>query len=326
MGGVLVVALLVLGTYPYLSGSRASEGVVENPVGRDLMTRPAPRDSRSSDAFGYVTSGVLNRSVPRQLTVSHRFEQTHTLTYARHRVRSGESLWSIARQYGHRVFTIVSANYDRLRTRRVLPTGITLRIPNRDGVLITLHRGQTLWDLTRSYGVEQERILRFNGLENGRNLRAGQKLFIPDAHPVNPYRYRLHREGSHPLAWPVGPARRNVSSRYGMRHHPVYDRPIKHTGIDIAAQYGVAVLAADAGRVSHVGRIRGYGRVIVLRHDGGLKTVYAHLSQTLVRKGQFVQQGQRIGQAGSSGLTTGVNLHFEVRRHGVTKNPLKFLP
>lgn len=326
---VLLLALLVLlGTYPYLPGSEASDRSVENPIGHDLMTaaQPPPHDADAETPFNHVTASELNRQVPEERSVTHRFEQTHTLEFVEHTVERGESLWSIARRYGHRTFTVVSANYDRLKHRDVLPTGLTLRIPNRDGILVTLRRGQTLWDLTRSYQVKDERILRFNGIQDGNSLRAGQQLFVPGAHPVNPYKYRLFQAGQHPLAWPVGPARRNVSSRFGMRDHPVYDRRLKHTGIDVAAHYGVAVLAAGAGTVSHVGRIKGYGRVVVLRHEGGLKTVYAHLSRTLVRRGQFVQQGQRIAQTGSSGLTTGVNLHFEVRERGVPKNPLKFLP
>lgn len=322
--GLFLALLFLLGAYPYMSNIEASDPSVENPVGRDLMTRSTPEETR--DPFGHVTTEELNRRVPDERTTTHRFGQTKTLNFVEHTVQQGQTLWSIARQYGHRTYTIVSANYDRLKHRDYLPTGIKLRIPNRDGILITLHRGQTLWDLTRTYQVKRELILRFNEIESGRSLRAGQKLFIPEAHPVNPYKYRLFQEGQNPLAWPVGPARRNVSSGFGMRNHPVYDRRIKHTGIDIAAQFGVAVLAAEAGTVTHVGRIKGYGRVIVLKHEGGLKTVYAHLSRTLVKDGQFVQQGQRIGQTGSSGLTTGVNLHFEVRRSNVPKNPLKFLP
>lgn len=333
LAALAAVMVLSGGAYPYLNGSEASESASpDDPVGRDLLVGDQGNAGSNTDSpehespLNYMTTATLNQTVPRQLNVHHTFNQTRRLDYVKHRVRRGESLWSIAQRYGRETFTVVSANFDRLKHRDYLPEGIELRIPNRDGVLTELNPGQTLWDLSRSYRVEAETILAFNGVEDAGSLRAGEKLFVPGAHPVNPYRYRLFEQGSHPLGWPVGPARRNVSSKFGMRHHPVHKRRMRHTGIDIAARRGVAVLAAEAGRVHHAGRIRGYGKVIVLKHPNGLKTVYAHLSQAMVRRGQYVQQGQRIGQTGSSGLTTGVNLHFEVRENGAAKDPLEYIP
>ncbi len=98
-----------------------------------------------------------------------------------------------------------------------------------------------------------------------------------------------------------------------------------HQGIDIAAPVGTPVRAAAAGRVIFAGRMRGYGRIIIIQHDHRYVTVYAHDSRNWVRAGQMVSRGQIIGTVGRSGHTTGANLHFEVRHNNVASNPLLYL-
>lgn len=106
--------------------------------------------------------------------------------------------------------------------------------------------------------------------------------------------------------WPLDQVA--VTSRFGERGGA------RHEGIDLRARIGTQVRAAEAGRVVYAGnQIRGYGRLIVIRHADGLATVYAHHSQLLVKKGQFVKKGQKIGFSGKSGTTSGPHLHFEVR-------------
>ncbi len=99
-----------------------------------------------------------------------------------------------------------------------------------------------------------------------------------------------------------------------------------HEGVDIAAPAGTPVLAAAAGQVIFVGRMRGYGNLVILQHQNHFVSVYAHDSANLVREGQMVSQGQVIGRVGRSGRTTGANLHFEVRYNNVARNPLLYLP
>ncbi len=99
-----------------------------------------------------------------------------------------------------------------------------------------------------------------------------------------------------------------------------------HEGVDIAAPVGTPVRAAAAGRVIFVGRMRGYGNIVIVQHDRCYVTVYAHDSCNLVREGQAVKRGQVIGKVGRTGHTTGANLHFEVRRYNVATNPLAYLP
>ena len=115
-----------------------------------------------------------------------------------------------------------------------------------------------------------------------------------------------------------------ISSRFGMRHHPVLRFTRLHAGIDFAAPPGTPILAAGAGRVIEAGRNGGYGRWVKIGHEGGLATGYAHLSRIApgVRRSARVRQGQVIGYVGSSGLSTGPHLHFELHRNGRPVDPL----
>lgn len=99
-----------------------------------------------------------------------------------------------------------------------------------------------------------------------------------------------------------------------------------HDGIDIAAPVGTPVHAAAAGRVIYAGRIRGYGNVVIVQHADHYATVYGHNSINKVHQGQNVLRGQVISKVGTTGRTTGPNLHFEVRRDNVASNPLRYLP
>ena len=124
------------------------------------------------------------------------------------------------------------------------------------------------------------------------------------------------RGGSGRLAYPtVG----GIISPFGMR----WGRP--HLGVDIAANHGSPVVAAEAGTVLRAGYQGGYGLRLDINHGGGVVTRYAHLSSTAVKVGQKVERGQFIGRAGSTGNTTGPHLHFEVMVNGAHKNPVLFI-
>ncbi|CAI8166926.1 MAG: Murein DD-endopeptidase MepM [Synechococcus sp. CC9902] len=106
-----------------------------------------------------------------------------------------------------------------------------------------------------------------------------------------------------------------VSSDFGMRVHPVHGRWLMHNGRDYAAPTGTPVVAALAGTVVRSGWIGGYGLTVELQHSRPRRrTLYAHLSELAVKPGQMVRQGQQIGRVGSTGISTGPHLHFELRR------------
>lgn len=119
------------------------------------------------------------------------------------------------------------------------------------------------------------------------------------------------------LLWP---ASGSVSSSFGPRGNA------HHDGIDIAAPEGTPIRAALDGSVAYVGALRGYGKVVILAHDDGLTTVYAHNSKNLVSHGARVPRGAVIASVGQTGRTTGPNLHFEVRKNNQARDPLVFLP
>lgn len=126
------------------------------------------------------------------------------------------------------------------------------------------------------------------------------------------------------LAWPL--EQREISSPFGMRFHPVFKTKAMHTGIDIRAPKGTPVKAAGDGLVLYAGWLRGYGQIVIIDHGKGISTVYAHQSQINVQEGDRVKTGTVIGRVGSSGVSTGPHLHFEVRIQGKAQNPLSYLP
>ncbi len=111
---------------------------------------------------------------------------------------------------------------------------------------------------------------------------------------------------------------------FGMRMHPILKRYKRHEGLDINTDRGTPVFAPGKGKVIFVGRRGGYGLAIEIDHGFGYKTFYAHLSKSLVKKGQHVTRGDLIAKTGNSGLSSGPHLHYEVRHNGVKLNPVDF--
>jgi murein DD-endopeptidase MepM/ murein hydrolase activator NlpD len=114
----------------------------------------------------------------------------------------------------------------------------------------------------------------------------------------------------------------HITSYFGYRYHPILHFTRFHAGLDIGASWGSPIVAAGDGRVVAAGWAGGYGREVQIAHGGGLTSLYGHMSEIVAQPGSFVRQGQVIGYVGSSGLSTGPHVHFEVRENGAPVNPL----
>jgi Peptidase family M23 len=117
-----------------------------------------------------------------------------------------------------------------------------------------------------------------------------------------------------------------ITSRFSsIRYHPILHEDLPHEGIDIAAPYGARILAPANGRVVKAGWESGYGLLVVIDHGYGLETRYAHMSRTAAQVGQMVKRGDLLGYVGSTGLSTGPHVHYEVRVNGRPVDPLKYV-
>lgn len=128
--------------------------------------------------------------------------------------------------------------------------------------------------------------------------------------------------GSGRLLYPSDGA---ITSAFGWRRHPLLGSSRFHAGIDFGASYGSTIRAADSGTVIFSGWYGGYGYAVVIDHGGGIATLYGHSSELYVSEGQTVQRGEAIAAVGSTGLSTGPHLHFEVRENGKPVDPTRYL-
>lgn len=124
------------------------------------------------------------------------------------------------------------------------------------------------------------------------------------------------------MSWPA-PGFYTITSPYGYRIHPILKKKKLHAGIDVRVPSNKNIVAAQSGKVIHAGWLGGYGKVIMIDHGGGIVTLYAHNNKLLVKEGQKVNKQQSIAKSGSTGMSTGPHLHFEVRENGKHVNPIQ---
>jgi murein DD-endopeptidase MepM/ murein hydrolase activator NlpD len=249
-----------------------------------------------------------------------------------HLVEEGETLSSIASRYGLQVETILWEN-NLSETAKINP-GQSLRILPVDGVRHKVARGETIYTVAKRYGLDEAQAqvivdYPFNEFLNDETfeLVIGQSLMVPQG--VKPTATAAQRarttvgvltpdagsvSASGAFIWPTSG---QISQGY----------QFYHKAIDISNRGGGSILAADAGVVVTAGWVdnSGYGNRVMIDHGNGYVTLYAHMSVTQVRVGQRVNRGDLLGQMGSTGRSTGVHLHFEIRQGGALLNPLSFL-
>jgi murein DD-endopeptidase MepM/ murein hydrolase activator NlpD len=232
-------------------------------------------------------------------------------------IQSGNNISSLAVIFGLNQDTIISVN--KITNSRALQAGRVLKIPNQDGIFHLVRSGETLDSLAERYKADSEAIQIVNELFSD-FVVTGTELFIPGARLAWE---RLQEINGDLFLWPV---RGVITSFYGWRPNP-FNRSVRqfHNGIDIRASTGTPVRAAMAGRVSAVGYDRVLGNYVIINHNSGYRTLYGHLSVIRTRTGAYVGAGERIGDVGNTGQSTGPHLHFTVYKNGVTVNPRTLL-
>jgi len=254
---------------------------------------------------------------------SNQKQEPTIITYT---VVKGDTLWSISQRFDVKMISIISVNNLKEISRLSIGQKLKLPITNMDiakaegysqdaaaeEIIYYVKKGENLWSISRDYNVKLESIIAANSITNASKISAGQQLRIPNVLGA--------RSNICNFIWPV---RGRITSTYGVR--VLSRRKEFHAGIDIGGPAGTNIVAAESGRVSYTGYMRGFGNVIVLSHEGGYSTVYAHNSVNLVKKGQYVKKGSIIGKVGRTGNATGSHLHFEIRLSGKPVNPLPYL-
>jgi murein DD-endopeptidase MepM/ murein hydrolase activator NlpD len=139
---------------------------------------------------------------------------------------------------------------------------------------------------------------------------------------IDQMEYNYDKFSRTPSIWPT---RGRISSKYGARAHPIFGGVRPHEGIDIYAPKGTPIMATAGGRVVRAGWKVGYGLTLLIDHDYGYRTFYAHCSKLKAKRGDLVNRGEIIALVGNTGVTTGPHLHYEVMIDGVSKNPSNYI-
>ena len=200
------------------------------------------------------------------------------------------------------------------------------------GIYHNVKAGENLFRIGKAYDVPFEDLARLNGIREASQIRVGQKIFVPGATRQLPVEVITPNDAAgpstrvqpltqdangEPLLWPVTGV---INSGYGPRGANFHD------GVDISAPEGTPIYAVDQGEVAYSDQLRGYGNMVIVRHAGGMASVYAHNQVNLVREGQRVAKGDVIARVGSTGRVTGPHLHFEIRKNNAAQDPLRYLP
>ena len=241
------------------------------------------------------------------------YSRPHILTFSSYAMEKGDIIGNIAVRSGLNEDTLISVN--DVKNTRLMQIGQVIRIPNQDGIYYSVKAGDTLESIAEKYSTSVSGIKTVNELFSDK-IAPNTNLFIPGAKMDWVNRQEINGDL---FIWPVSGY---ISSNYGYRLSP-FDGTTRqfHSGLDIGASMGTSIKAAMAGRVSQVGYNDSFGNFIILSHHSGYRTLYAHMSETRVKTGAYVETGQRIGDVGISGLTTGPHVHFTVYKNGVTVNP-----
>ncbi len=239
-----------------------------------------------------------------------------SVSFTKYKLGKGETLAGVAAKMKTNLDTLISVN--KIRDVKRIVAGTELLVPNINGILYTVKRGNSLSGIAQAHGITLNAILDANNMQSA-VIQPGQELFIPGA-SMNPT--DLKRILGELFIYPTTG---RLTSKFGMRNDPFTNVRRFHNGIDIANSIGTPVRAAMEGKVAMIGTHDVFGKYIILSHSDGYQTLYAHLDTILISKGERVNQGQKVAEMGNSGYSTGSHLHFSVFKRGEPLDPLKFL-
>jgi len=241
-------------------------------------------------------------------------------------VQPGDTVLGIAQKFGLEGNSLLWANGRLADNPDFLSIGQKLNILPVDGALHKVQSGETVEAIAKKYDVSVEAIARYEGnhLSEPYALTVGQELIVPGG--VKPYVPRVIEYNASVKA-PSNMQRATGAFGWPMAGWISQGYWEGHRAIDIAAGRGTSIVAADNGYVvtaqwSDVG----YGRMVIVDHGNGFRTLYAHMDAYYVSVGQAVVKGQSLGICGSTGNSTGPHLHFEIILNGVRRNPFIYLP
>ncbi len=283
----------------------------------ELDAKELTFDLRVAAAYKYGSAGYLRAIVGAQ-TISDLIQQTYYVqSVMESERRIIDEIEDLAQTVNERrrdvdqlrdVLVREEAKAQRLRDavaeveadRRNVTQQMASERVRRQSVLNTLESTQSHYEtLVAELQAESERL--------AEELRRSQ--------------WRAGAPGVGELAWPTDG---RPGSGYGWRTHPIFGSRRFHSGVDIAGPTGQTIIAAAEGLVVHAGWRGGYGLAVVIDHGGGLATLYAHQSRIVVGEGSVVGKGQKIGEIGSTGYSTGPHLHYEVRVNGEPRDPMQW--
>lgn len=273
---------------------------------------PTPRTKPVPPRRGVV---VAQPRVPVEVQRPVPAPSTSTTTV---RVGRGDTVYALSRRHGVTVKSIINEN--NLRPPYLLRPGQALTVPV--GSTYIVKRGDTVYGVSRANNITMNDLVRINGLKQPYALNVGQQLKLPGRSASN-NQTRVAIAPPPPVSgkgfmWPVSGT---VISNFGPKQAGYHN-----DGVNIRAPMGSSVYAAETGVVVHASnKLRGYGNLILIKHDNGWVTAYAHNDKLLVNKGDQVVRGQVVAQVGSTGRVDSPQLHFEMRKGSRAVNPIQYL-
>jgi len=295
-----------------------------NNVQTMVLPYPATNiDPNPSVGGGDITivddSALLSEEGPGGTVANISESQSHQISV--YVVRKGDTLSGIAEMFDVSVNTIRWGN-DIGKNGTIQP-GQTLTILPITGVKHVVKKGDTIASIAKKYSGDTNDILNFNGLESGIPLALGTEVIIPNGEVAAPVAPKVTVKSGAKSSTPLVGATISADGYFirpivgGVKTQGIHG----YNGVDLAASIGTPIRASAGGTVivsRASGWNGGYGAYVVISHDNGTQTLYAHMSKDIVSVGQRVTQGEVIGSVGNSGLSTGPHVHFEIRG---AKNP-----